>query len=430
MIKQLNRPIDMAILVYFRFFAGLLLAQELINGLTIGKFREYTAPYMSFNYLFFDWVSPWPSWGMAIHYAVTILAGFAVALGYKYRLSTIILFLGYTSLFLMNMSEYINHTYLYCLISFWLIWLPLGKDEIRSKAPAWMLYLVLFHMAIAYFFAGIAKLNSDWVMGKPMDIFLGSRGNHPLGGIYNHPYSPLFFSWGGILFDLLIVPALLWKRTRVMALISAFIFHISNVLMFGLATFPWFSLVLTTMFFDPSWPRRIPGFERYLLNQKNTETEGELKPFPTLLWGYIILHLLLPLRHHVMYPESPSWSEEGHMFSWRMMLRTKRGEVHFWVENKKTGKKRYVYAKGFLTQRQYNSMVGKPDLILQFAHFLRDRYKSKGEEVAVYASSKISLNGRAPQEIIRPEVDLAQEERSLWPYSWIMNLEDLHLAQD
>lgn len=118
------------------------------------------------------------------------------------------------------------------------------------------------------------------------------------------------------------------------------------------------------------------------------------------------------------------------MFSWRMMLRNKRGEAHFWVENKKSGKKRYIYAKGFLTQRQYNSMVGKPELILQFAHFLRNRYKSKGEEVAVYASSLISLNGRPPQEIVRPGTDLAQEKRSLLPYPWIMNLKELQVAQE
>jgi vitamin K-dependent gamma-carboxylase len=429
MFERLQKPIDIAILVYFRFFAGILLAQELVNALVIGKFKEFTSPIFHFSYFYLEWIKPWPAWGMGLHYSVTIAAGLAVAFGYKFRTSAIILFVGYTTLFLMDMSAYINHNYLYCLISFWLIWMPLDRSHLRTKAPAWMLYLILFHMGLAYFFAGIAKINPDWMAGKPMDLFLKARGNHPLGDLYVHPSSPIFFSWGGILFDLFIVPALMWKKTRVAAFIAAIGFHLSNVMMFGLATFPWFSLVLTTMFFEPSWPRKIPGFERFLL-LKNNEDAYEPRPIPFVIGLYVVFHLLLPLRHHLLYPGPPSWSEEGHMFSWRMMLRNKKGNVQFWVRNKETGKMRYVHPQGFLTTRQHNSMIGKPDLILQFAHFLRDRYNSEGEDVEVFASSRISLNGRPPREIIRPGTDLAQEKRSVFPYTWIMDLNDLQVVKD
>mgnify|MGYP006194848469 FL=1 len=128
----LFKPIDAAILIYFRIFAGILMAQELINGLIIGKFDQYVLPKFHFSYMFFEWVSPWPYWGMVLHYAITIFAGFAVAFNFHYRLFSIILFCGYSVLFLFDQTEYINHTYLYCLISFWMM---VAVDR-RSTVPA------------------------------------------------------------------------------------------------------------------------------------------------------------------------------------------------------------------------------------------------------------------------------------------------------
>ena len=67
MIRHLLRPTDAAIFIYFRFFAGVFLALELINSLTLGDFHEYTYPRFHFTYLFFDWIKPWPAWGMVFH---------------------------------------------------------------------------------------------------------------------------------------------------------------------------------------------------------------------------------------------------------------------------------------------------------------------------------------------------------------------------
>ena len=424
MMETLSRPIDRAILIYFRIGAGLLMSQEMINSYLIGKFDEYVVPKFNFSYMFFEWVKPWPFEGMLLHYLVVILSGLLVAGGICYRLSATVLFLGYTSFFLMEMSEYINHHYLYCLISFWMIFLPL-KNKGPSTAPAWTLYLLLFHMGLAYFFGGIAKLNSDWIAGTPMDIFLSARRDYPLGFIYSQEWAPLFFSYGGILFDLLIVPLMLIPRTRKVGLMASLVFHLSNVMMFGLATFPWFSLLLTSMFFDPSWPRKIPYFERLLPSGETVRPPSKLSPLLlSVLLAYVLVHLALPLRHFVLYPGSPNWSEEGHMFSWRMMLRSKASNAVFIVRNNQTLEMKIVSPKDYLTQRQINDLGGHPDMILQFSHFLRDEYQKRWDApVSVYASSKVSLNGRPPREIIKPGVDLAKESRSLSGQKWILPLE-------
>ena len=45
----------------------------------------------------------------------------------------------------------------------------------------------------------------------------------------------------------------------------------------------------------------------------------------------------MPLRHYA-YPGNVSWTEEGHQFSWRMMLRDKYTEhIEFIAFSPKTG---------------------------------------------------------------------------------------------
>jgi vitamin K-dependent gamma-carboxylase len=421
-MRFLYRPIDSAILIYFRIGAGLLMAQELINGLLIGKLDEYILPRFHFSYMFFEWIQPWSYWGMVFHYGITIFAGIAVAFNYFYRFFSVVLFLGYTLLFLFEQTEYINHFYLYCLISFWMMVLPLNKN--KTSAPAWMLYLILFHMALAYFFGGIAKLNSDWLSGTPMNIFLEHRKDYPLGFLYQMKWAPMIFSYGGLLFDLLIVPLMIIPATRFFGLVLSLCFHLSNVMMFGLATFPWFSLLLTSMFFNPSWPRKVPLLRS--LMPWGIERFPEIKPNRPLMGAlaiYCLIHVTLPFRHH-FYPGITSWTEEGHMFAWRMMLRSKQGYLTFFIRKKDQHFFIKVDPLTHITKRQYEDMIGKPDLILQFAHYLRDHYKKKeNEEISVFASSKVSLNGRPFKEMIEPGTDLAREKRKIGTYSWVRPLE-------
>jgi vitamin K-dependent gamma-carboxylase len=397
------------------------MAEELINKILIDKFNEYVMPRYHFNYMFFEWVKPWPYWGMVVHFSLTIFAGFAVAFNYHYRIFSVILFLGYISLFLMESAFYINHFYLYCLISFWMMFLPLDKNQ--KSAPAWMLYLILFHIALAYFFGGVAKLNPDWLSGTPMNIFLSHRKNYPLGFIYKADWAPYLFSYAGVLFDLLIVPMLLIKQTRKIAFVLSIFFHVSNVMMFGLATFPWFSLLMTTMFFDPSWPRKIPLLRKFMPWGLERPQEFRLNPgVVAVLSVYLMVHLALPFRH-LLYPGNTNWTENGHMFSWRMMLRSKTGEVIFFVQRPKNQHMKVEDVLNHITKRQYQDMVGKPDMILQFAHYLRDYYLHEmHENVSVYASSRISLNGRPKYEMIEPGMDLAKQERTLTPYPWVRPL--------
>lgn len=179
----------------------------------------------------------------------------------------------------------------------------------------------------------------------------------------------------------------------------------------------------------PSWPRKIKWLNKHLpppvLGEQHDPGFGigiKEKVLSGFLLLYCLVHLLVPLRHW-LYPGDPSWTKEGHQFAWRMMLRSKNGSLNFYVQDPASNGRKSIKIRDYLTSEQYRDMLGKPDMILQFAHFLREAFKNKYKgEIEVYARCRISLNGKPPQEIIRQDINLAKEKRSLAHYEWILLL--------
>jgi vitamin K-dependent gamma-carboxylase len=132
------------------------------------------------------------------------------------------------------------------------------RPGVRSDTlPAWGLWILRAQMAIVYFYAGIAKLNGDWFRGQPMEMMLQRT---TLAARFSAHAAALGLSWGGVVFDLTIVPLLLWRRTRLAAFAAAVAFHLMNALLWPIDVFPWFAIAATTLFLEPDWPRRlVPG---------------------------------------------------------------------------------------------------------------------------------------------------------------------------
>jgi hypothetical protein len=141
-----------------------------------------------------------------------------------------------------------------------------------------------------------------------------------------------------------------------------------------------------------------------------------------LLAGYLVVQVILPLRHY-LYPGDVSWTEEGHNFSWHMKLRTKTGEAVFTVTHPESGQTWTIKPQDYLESHQVVKVITKPDLIVHFGHFLAEEKRRAGyDNVEVRAHVMVSLNGRPPQLLIDPSVDLAKEEVSLLPARWIVPL--------
>ena len=59
-----------------------------------------------------------------------------------------------------------------------------------------------------------------------------------VGELFLSEFVVVAFSWGGLFFDLLIVPLLLWKKSRVAAYLSCIAFHLLNSVLFNIHVFP------------------------------------------------------------------------------------------------------------------------------------------------------------------------------------------------
>jgi len=137
---------------------------------------------------------------------------------------------------------------------------------------------------------------------------------------------------------------------------------------------------------------------------------------------FFAFQFLFPFRHF-LYPGVVHWTEEGHMYSWHMKLRSKGGRARFVIKDPDSGREFQIDPDDYLNGRQERKMSTRPDMILQFAHWLRDNYREQGmENVEVYALVTASLNGRERQDLIDPTVNLAKVEWSLWPADWIVPL--------
>ncbi len=437
-LSRLFAPVDISSLVFFRIAFGAILFWEVLRYFAyerIGRF--YIDPAFHFTFYGFDWVRPWPGHGMYAHfYALGVLA-ICILLGLCYRLSAALFFLGFAYVFLLEQARYLNHFYLITLVSFLMIFVPAHRalsidallwPGLRSRtAPAWALWLLRMQIGIPYFYGGLAKLNGDWLRANPMSDWLAARTDFPLiGALFTRDWMAYLFSYSSLLLDLLVVPLLLWRRTRAPALAAAILFHLMNARLFAIGVFPWFMIAGTLLFLPAAWPRRL--FRRRS-PAGNDQPTCEIAAAPLsrgqrvtagLLAIYVFLQLTVPLRHF-LYPGNVSWTEQGHLFSWHMMLRQKSAGARFFAEDPASQKRWEIDPWQYLRNWQYTEMAVRPDMILQFCHHLARELRKQGyAQIKTYVVVTASLNGREPQLLVDPEVDLAAQPRTWRPAAWIL----------
>lgn len=437
------RPVDVAGLVAFRIAFGLLIIWECWRYVAHDWIRQYyMVPKYYFSYLGFEWVRHHSDW-ILLHFALLAVIGLMIAMGLFYRLSTAFFFVGFSYLALIDKANYLNHFYLISLLGALMIVVPAHRalsldarwwpSRAAQKVPAWTVWLLRFQIGIPYFYGGIAKLNADWLSGEPMRTWLRLQTDFPVIGAYFHEeWMVLLLSYAGLVFDLLVVPLLLWRKTRLAAFALAIVFHLTNARLFSIGVFPWLMIAATTLFLPTSWPRL--GMRR----AQQVAVSATSNWFPAratqrlalaLLLAYVTAQVLIPLRHW-LYPDDVNWTGEADRFAWRMKLNEKQGTVRFLVADNEANIRWHVDPQQYLTKRQYREMCRCPDMILQFANHLADEFRDEGRrKVQIYADSWLSLNGRPPVRLIDSTVDLASEALGLRPVSWILPRESLGKAQ-
>ena len=441
-MSTLNRflftKIDNASLVLFRILFGILIALECYGAIITGwTKRTLIEPKFTFNFIGFDWIQPLPGNGMYFYFFLMGTIGICIALGYKYRFSIISFTLLWAGVYLMQKSSYNNHYYLLILISAMMCFFPAHASHSldAKKQPSirknymfsyvkWMVILQLF---IVYTYASIAKIYGDWLDFSIIKILMSDKaGYYLIGDLLQQPWVHKVIGVVGILFDLLIVPALLWKPTRKIAFFVSIFFHLFNSIVFQIGIFPFLSLAFCVFFFEPETLRGI-FFKK---KEKYIENYAQLPIFKNAIYVlgslYFILQLTLPIRHYFI-KDNVLWTEEGHRMSWRMMLRSRSGKITFKVLNNETQKSTFVNLDDYISTKQHRRIAAYPDFIWQFSQRLKKEYAERGESVSVYAiNSKVSINGKPYRAFIDPKVDLANEK---WNHAkhhdWILPYEKI-----
>ena len=430
-MKILFKAIDNSPLIVFRILFGFLIACESFGTILTGWVkRVLTDPQFTFSFIGFEWLQPLPGFGMYFYFVLMGFFGLAIMLGYRYRIAIITYTLLWAGAYFMQKSSYNNHYYLLLLISFLLIFLPANKyaslDVKQNRIseentmPYWINLLFIIQIAIVYVFASLAKFYPDWLDGTFTKNLLSGTTSRPFFlELFSQKWFYLFIAYAGILFDLLIVPFLLFKKTRTLALIASVIFHIFNSITLQIGIFPFFALTFALFFYEPETIRRLFLRKKPKLEDENLSQNLYGKRIVYFLMiPYLIIQIALPLRHHFIEGDV-LWTEEGHRLSWRMMLRERNGYITIQIKDLKTGSVSiYNYRKN-LTNKQAQNLATKPDFIWQYCQRIKEEYK--GKPIAIYIDCKNSINKKEYKSLIDPNYDMAKAEWNYFAHNeWIL----------
>jgi hypothetical protein len=445
MRRYFLRTTSAAPLAVFRLAFGLLVLASIVRFWAKGWIAElYLKPKFFFSYYGFEFIKPIGPYTYGL-FALCGLCALLLALGCWYRAAAAGLFLSFTYIELMDKSTYLNHYYFVSLVAFLLIFLPAGAyfsvDARRrpgrwhEQVPRWTVDALRLLVGIVYVYAGLAKLNSDWLLqAMPLRIWLPAKNDLPLiGFLFSYPWVAYAFSWFGAFYDLTVPFFLLNRRTRPYAYATVVVFHVLTAILFPIGMFPYVMIVAALIFFPASFHERVLAKLRGWLRLAPAAPRAAaplVYSFRTqrlLLLGlgaFFVVQLLLPFRY-LLYPRELFWTEEGYRFSWRVMLMEKMGQVQFKVVDAATGRALLVDNKEHLSVLQEKMLGTQPDMMVQFAHYLHDYYIRRGvQNPRVYADAYVTLNGRLGKSYIDPTVDLARQHDSLRPKPWILPFDD------
>ncbi len=446
--RYLFREVDASSLAVFRMGFGLIMVVESLRYLF--KFCIqcfWNDPPFLFKYWGFAWVHPLPAPGMDLLWIALGLLGVGITLGWRYRFCMVTFTLAFIYSFLQDQALYLNHFYLVILFAVLMCFVPANRymaldarrrPEIASpRIPFWPIFLLGAQLEIVLIWAGLVKINPDWLNLEPLGMWLAVRSDMALvGPLFLQKWAVALGAYGVIALHLVGAPLLLFRRTRLPVLCIYASFHVLNHFVFNIGIFPWFTLFASLLLFDPDWPKQVfarlrrawPIFrdEVFLpVAERFDPAHVPRPPAPALLVAgmaiWLLVQALFPMRHWFM-PGDVAWNEAGHRFAWRMKLRDKDGQARFTLRDA-SGAEQRVSLPRFINRNQAEEMACKPDMLLQFAHHVAAVHRAEGDNpVGVYADVACRLNGRPPQRFIDPDVNLLEESRRFGAYPWVLPL--------
>jgi vitamin K-dependent gamma-carboxylase len=432
LVAYLSAPVSIQSLVAMRVLFGAILVWDCWRYFRYDRiYRYYVQPDWTFPYFGLDVLQPLSAPYIYFAWAMVGVFAFLVMVGLFYRVAIwgFVLVFGY--FFLLDKAQYLNHNYMVLLYAILLGFAPANRAfsldarwGLVTPTPViarWPVAAVRLQTEIILIYAGIVKITDDWLRGEPLGMWLRARADEVLlGPLFQYDWVILAGAWGTVALHVLGAPLLLWKRTRLAIFLVYCGFHISNSILFNIGIFPWITIAVTLIFFEPDWPQRLARRTLGLF-----ETLPPMSPPPSVavtgpgtglllvLAVWFAVQLVVPQRQ-LFFPNLVGWTGDGHRFSWRMRIYDRKAEGVFTVVWTETGERLEIDPHDVMSARQARAVLTRTDLIHDFARKIEARLAEAGAgEIEVYARVEKSLNGRPRQLYVDPEVDLTAV-----PYAW------------
>jgi vitamin K-dependent gamma-carboxylase len=400
----LATPVNGASLAALRIAVGLIMALEATSlcrpsvstSGTIPLETYYTGADIKFHFPYagFGWLPLLPAHWIYALVGLLALAGVAMALGFYSRAAAAAVFLVWGYLYAVESTRtyWQSYYYLELLFTFLLIWMPAARRysldawiaRLRPTprtVPYWTILLLRGQLVITYFYAGVAKLNADWLLDAaplrwdlreahvtaPYEPYLTAAQLDFVKGVLHSEQFAYFLCYSGVVFDLSIGFLLMIRRTRIFALILMFLFHATNhfVIYDNIDWFPLLGVTTALIFLEPDWPERLKGWLRrprvakpdwgwfgagailfpvlggalgWKLKAARPVAEASerhrLMPLvPCFVLAWLVGQTLLPIRHYLI-PGDGRFTYEGLSFSWRLKADDHRAlGVHLFVQD-------------------------------------------------------------------------------------------------
>ena len=425
-----NKPMTSGPLGLFRALFGIIVILEVGYYYQIDFIGNFLlAPKMLFSYEFLP-VSVLPESAMKLLLLGLGLSGLLITFGLYFRWATAYFFIVFSYFFFLDKCNYNNHLYLFSLVSLLLCFtnadssFSLGKANSRATVPQWQIRILQFQIGIVVFFGGVAKLNPFWFDLHPVIEFLADKSAATGFDFLNSKPAQYFIMLGGLVFDLSAIFLLLFKRTRVLGIVAAFLFNITNAWLFDdIYTFPLFMIFTLVLFLDEDEFRKLP-LPRLRFNKKVPEsTPHYLKTiWLSFILAFVVIQVVLPLRHYA-YPGYTDWTGEGQLLAWRMKIQHRVFDrITFRIIDKETGLSKQVLPENHITIQQYKKLATAPQMLVLFAEYIERLAleKNPASKYGVSCNSKVKFNGSDYAFIVDPNLDILEASRTHGSYNdWI-----------
>lgn len=389
-----------------------------------------------------------PIFKEAILYNLTYILFFSsifLLIGFLFRFFSLLYLSIYVYFILIEASYYNNHYYFISLLIFILFFTKADncfsvKNFIQRKrnkvieksVPRWNYSILKFQIFIAYFLAGIVKLNFAWLSTNTFRCVMDYGTEYPKDSLFYHSNFGIYFlTFGGVFFDLIVPLMLLTKRWRLFAIPAILTFHTINAATLNIGVFPYLMAGCTIVFYKADivdyWKKIIKNLnvkmafrERFSAEKLNKIEQKPFSPFVFyFLIVFVVLQLLIPYRH-LLIPGNVGWTGEGNSFSWRMKMGLKAPtRFELFVHNKYTGMEYKPQIN--INPHQYSSLWICPNRIIQVANFVALRtskqFNVSVDSLTINCKTDLIFNNHPSSPLYDTTVNLLEVKLNKWGHT-------------